>query len=276
MRHARGGRQIVGLGNYDRPATRHSIGLAVVTELAALLGAAPLPYDRTCQAFVGGGRALPGIVLVRPKLYMNLSGQCVAPLGSSCAVRFGNSLRRQRASASRLASTTTAIVGVGVGEVDVHAANARRRCCCYCWRCCCCCCCCCFVGDGDGVIAGCDRWLPSLSAGVATAADRMRAAVKRFRVSEPRSQLLIVHDDADRAPGKIAFKDGGSCKSAHRERRCRSRTIAHSARSHRGRCAAVTTDYAPLPPPCDRRSAAAAAPRRADWRASPSSSLSSS
>ncbi|KAF8335876.1 peptidyl-tRNA hydrolase, partial [Cantharellus anzutake] len=68
---------VVGLGNYTHPCTRHSVGQSVVESLAARLGI-NLKDDRST---ILDGHVKPihvNLVLVKPRLLMNVSGKSVA------------------------------------------------------------------------------------------------------------------------------------------------------------------------------------------------------
>ena len=71
-------RLVVGLGNpgRDYAETRHNVGFMVLARLADRLGAA----WKTDKARKGELAAAPGVLLVRPQTFMNLSGECVGPL----------------------------------------------------------------------------------------------------------------------------------------------------------------------------------------------------
>ncbi|MGN0868406.1 MAG: aminoacyl-tRNA hydrolase [Akkermansia sp.] len=71
-------RLIVGLGNpgRDYAETRHNVGFMVLARLAERLGAT----WKADKARKGELAAAPGALLVRPKTFMNLSGECVGPL----------------------------------------------------------------------------------------------------------------------------------------------------------------------------------------------------
>ncbi len=71
-------RLIVGLGNPGREyaETRHNVGFMVLARLADRLGAA----WKADKARKGELAAAPGVLLVRPQTFMNLSGECVGPL----------------------------------------------------------------------------------------------------------------------------------------------------------------------------------------------------
>jgi peptidyl-tRNA hydrolase, PTH1 family len=70
-------RLIVGLGNpeSDYSDTRHNLGFACLRELASRLG---VRLDRKRWQSVAGHAQGPGVWLVLPQTYMNLSGQAVA------------------------------------------------------------------------------------------------------------------------------------------------------------------------------------------------------
>lgn len=71
-------RLIVGLGNPGREyaETRHNVGFMVLARLADRLGAT----WKADKARKGELAAAPGVLLVRPQTFMNLSGECVGPL----------------------------------------------------------------------------------------------------------------------------------------------------------------------------------------------------
>lgn len=71
-------RIIVGLGNpgRDYAETRHNVGFMVLDRLARRWGAEWKP-DKKFKAEVAAG---PGVLLVKPQTFMNLSGESVGPL----------------------------------------------------------------------------------------------------------------------------------------------------------------------------------------------------
>ena len=70
---------VVGLGNHGMAGTRHSVGMEAVTHIAAELGLRWSP-DRDCKGTVAMGQTDAGtdVVLLRPKLLMNVNGRSVA------------------------------------------------------------------------------------------------------------------------------------------------------------------------------------------------------
>lgn len=70
-------RLIVGLGNpeADYADTRHNLGFACVRELAKRLG---VRIDRKRWQSLVGHSEMPGVWLILPQTYMNLSGEAVA------------------------------------------------------------------------------------------------------------------------------------------------------------------------------------------------------
>lgn len=71
-------RIIVGLGNpgRDYAETRHNVGFMVLDSLAQHFGS----EWKADKKFKGELAAGPGIILVKPQTYMNLSGECVGAL----------------------------------------------------------------------------------------------------------------------------------------------------------------------------------------------------
>lgn len=69
---------IVGLGNpgRDYAETRHNVGFMVLDRLARRFGA-EWKLDKGRKAELASG---PGVLLVKPQTYMNLSGECVGPI----------------------------------------------------------------------------------------------------------------------------------------------------------------------------------------------------
>lgn len=80
--------QVVGLGNPGMEATRHSVGMTVLGALAARLGVA----DRwRGDKYVSGEVILSevqqtNVVLLRPRLLMNVNGVSVAKAGEVISV----------------------------------------------------------------------------------------------------------------------------------------------------------------------------------------------
>ncbi|XP_021529721.1 peptidyl-tRNA hydrolase isoform X3 [Aotus nancymaae] len=76
---------VVGLGNPGLPGTRHSVGMAVLGQLARRLGVAESwTRDRHCAADIA--LALLGdaqVVLLRPRRLMNANGRSVARAGAT-------------------------------------------------------------------------------------------------------------------------------------------------------------------------------------------------
>ena len=71
----------MGLGNYDMPKTRHSVGMIVTDSIAELL-ALQWERKRSMSCFTAH-KSLPGldVVLLKSKLAMNLSGRSVSKAG---------------------------------------------------------------------------------------------------------------------------------------------------------------------------------------------------
>ncbi|KAH3800445.1 hypothetical protein DPMN_154078 [Dreissena polymorpha] len=68
---------IVGLGNHDLPTTRHSVGMMFVDKLAKMLGCT-LTKNRDCLGFIGVKELTTlKVVLLKPKLAMNINGTSV-------------------------------------------------------------------------------------------------------------------------------------------------------------------------------------------------------
>lgn len=75
--------QVVGLGNPGMEATRHSVGMAV---LGALAGRLALAQRWRCDKQVSGEVIVSevrdtAVILLRPKLLMNVNGVAVARAG---------------------------------------------------------------------------------------------------------------------------------------------------------------------------------------------------
>ena len=81
---------VVGLGNYGMSIrSRHSVGFQVVDRLARRLDAGPLrSHSRLRGAFAKCPAS--GIAMLRPELFMNESGKCVARCASSLQVKAAN------------------------------------------------------------------------------------------------------------------------------------------------------------------------------------------
>lgn len=75
--------QVAGLGNPGLPRTRHSVGLAVLGQLAQRLGVADgWARDRHCAADLAlASLGDAQLVLLRPRRLMNLNGRSVARAG---------------------------------------------------------------------------------------------------------------------------------------------------------------------------------------------------
>lgn len=75
---------VMGLGNHGMAGTRHSVGMEAVTHIAAELGLRWSP-DRDCKGTVAMGQTDAGtdVVLLRPKLLMNVNGRSVAAAARS-------------------------------------------------------------------------------------------------------------------------------------------------------------------------------------------------
>ena len=74
---------IVGLGNPGKEYenTRHNIGFRVVGEVAGMIGAGELKFDKKFNSLIGEGKIEEErIVLVEPQTYMNLSGDSIRVL----------------------------------------------------------------------------------------------------------------------------------------------------------------------------------------------------
>ncbi|XP_064616231.1 probable peptidyl-tRNA hydrolase [Liolophura sinensis] len=71
---------IVGLGNHDRPLTRHSVGMQVVDKLAGYLHAPWVKDQKNCVGFVAQTSISDNldVVLLKPKMPMNVNGTSVA------------------------------------------------------------------------------------------------------------------------------------------------------------------------------------------------------
>lgn len=73
---------MVGLGNPGMDGTRHSIGMAVLSALAARLSVADRwRVDKHVSAEVIVSDEHTGVVLLRPRLLMNINGVSVAKAG---------------------------------------------------------------------------------------------------------------------------------------------------------------------------------------------------
>lgn len=75
--------QVAGLGNPGLPSTRHSVGLAVLGQLARRLGVADgWARDRRCAADLALASLDDAqLVLLRPRRLMNANGRSVARAG---------------------------------------------------------------------------------------------------------------------------------------------------------------------------------------------------
>ena len=73
--------QIVGLGNFDMPQTRHSVGMQVVDKLANCLHTC-FHREKECAGCVATA-SLNGLdlVLLKPKMPMNVNGTSVRKTG---------------------------------------------------------------------------------------------------------------------------------------------------------------------------------------------------
>lgn len=74
--------QVVGLGNPGMEGTRHSVGMAVLSAFAARLGVAERwRRDKHVSGEVIVSEEHTGVVLLRPRLLMNINGVSVAKAG---------------------------------------------------------------------------------------------------------------------------------------------------------------------------------------------------
>lgn len=75
--------QVAGLGNPGLPSTRHSVGMAVLGQLARRLGVADSwARDRRCAADLAlASLGDAQVVLLRPRKLMNANGRSVARAG---------------------------------------------------------------------------------------------------------------------------------------------------------------------------------------------------
>jgi len=75
----RAARLVVGLGNHGMPGTRHSVGMEAVTHIADVMGLR-WSADKVCKGTVATGTTPDGtpVVLLRPRLLMNVNGRAVA------------------------------------------------------------------------------------------------------------------------------------------------------------------------------------------------------
>ena len=82
--------QIVGLGNFDRQTTRHSVGMQVVDRLAVCLHTC-FHREKNCSGCIATA-TLNGvdIILLKPKMPMNVNGTSVRKTGMYryCISRF--------------------------------------------------------------------------------------------------------------------------------------------------------------------------------------------
>ncbi|XP_064435871.1 peptidyl-tRNA hydrolase isoform X8 [Mirounga angustirostris] len=76
---------VVGLGNPGLPGTRHSVGLAVLGQLAQRLGVADgWARDRHCAADLAlAALGDAQLILLRPRRLMNANGRSVARAGNA-------------------------------------------------------------------------------------------------------------------------------------------------------------------------------------------------
>lgn len=83
--------QVAGLGNPGLPGTRHSVGMAVLGQLARRLGAAESwARDRRCAADLAlAALGDAQLVLLRSRRLMNANGRSVARAGESRAPAWG-------------------------------------------------------------------------------------------------------------------------------------------------------------------------------------------
>lgn len=73
---------MVGLGNPGMDGTRHSVGMAVLSALAARLSVADRwRVDRHVSGEVIASEEHASVVLLRPRLLMNINGVSVAKAG---------------------------------------------------------------------------------------------------------------------------------------------------------------------------------------------------
>lgn len=75
--------QVAGLGNPGLPGTRHSVGMAVLGQLARRLGVAESwTRDRRCTADLAlASLGDAQLVLLRPRRLMNANGRSIARAG---------------------------------------------------------------------------------------------------------------------------------------------------------------------------------------------------
>lgn len=75
--------QVAGLGNHGLPGTRHSVGMAVLGQLARRLGVAESwARDQRCTADLAlAPLGDAQLVLLRPRRLMNANGHSVAQAG---------------------------------------------------------------------------------------------------------------------------------------------------------------------------------------------------
>lgn len=75
---------MVGLGNPGMDGTRHSVGMAVLSALAARLSVADRwRVDKHVSGEVIVSEEHTGVVLLRPRLLMNINGVSVAKAGEA-------------------------------------------------------------------------------------------------------------------------------------------------------------------------------------------------
>jgi len=74
----------VGLGNYDMPKTRHSVGMQFVNKIAAVLDIKWKREAKTCVGYIATCDIShnTSIVLLKPKIPMNLNGSAVLKTGN--------------------------------------------------------------------------------------------------------------------------------------------------------------------------------------------------
>ncbi|XP_065067959.1 probable peptidyl-tRNA hydrolase isoform X2 [Rhopilema esculentum] len=68
---------VVGLGNYSLPTTRHSVGMSALNKLADHLGVKWV-YEKRCSGFIANYLSEKfQVVLLKPKLAMNINGKSI-------------------------------------------------------------------------------------------------------------------------------------------------------------------------------------------------------
>nr|XP_031533441.1 probable peptidyl-tRNA hydrolase isoform X3 [Vicugna pacos] len=115
--------QVVGLGNPGMPGTRHSVGMAVLGQLARRLGVAESwARDRRCAADLAlASLGDAQLVLLRPRRLMNVNGRSVA----RAAELFGLTAEEVYLVHDELDKP--------LGKLALKLGGSARSCCLHCW-----------------------------------------------------------------------------------------------------------------------------------------------